>query len=137
MNAQDLAALLDHRQYGREITRDESRKAAEHGLVVVYGASDDLIEFEGAISDEQGASNKSLHYLSGDGLLRSECDEDECPYFARLIESAKTVQAMWDSEGFSWTYVTDIPHATFVVLEDSEKYCRGIVFALADVGGAA
>lgn len=135
MNAQDLAALLDHRQYGSEITRDESRKAAEHGLVVVYGASDDLIEFEGAISDEQGASDKSLHYLSGDGLLRSECDEDECPYFERMKESAKTVQALWDRDGFSWTYETDIPHASFVVLEDREKYCRGIVFSLSDLSG--
>jgi hypothetical protein len=41
---------------------------------------------------------------------------------------------LWAEEGdYSWTYATEIPHATFEVIEDDGPYCRGIVFALADV----
>ena len=37
----------------------------------------------------------------------------------------------------AWTYMTDIPHATFDVMDDGELYCRGIVFALADLTATA
>jgi hypothetical protein len=40
---------------------------------------------------------------------------------------------VWGKDDTSWSYETDIPHATFDVLEDGEVYCRGIVFALADL----
>ena len=41
---------------------------------------------------------------------------------------------MWSPEGeeLAWVYKTDIPHATFLIHDDDEKYCRGIVFRLAD-----
>ena len=34
----------------------------------------------------------------------------------------------------SWSYLTDIPHKTFDIMEDGEIYCRGIVFSLDDLG---
>jgi hypothetical protein len=40
----------------------------------------------------------------------------------------KTIEAIWGKDGYSWTYKTDIPHATFDIFEDGEKFCRGIVF---------
>ena len=33
----------------------------------------------------------------------------------------------------AWTYRTDIPHETFMIYEDGEPYCRGIVFNIDDV----
>lgn len=33
----------------------------------------------------------------------------------------------------TWAYVTEIPHETFMVYEDGESYCRGIVFSIDDV----
>jgi hypothetical protein len=45
-----------------------------------------------------------------------------------LKESAKTIEVVWDAEGYSWIYETEIPHAVFDILEDGEKFCRGIVF---------
>ena len=137
MNSKDLAALLDGREYGKEITRDEEAQAKADGLVVVYGASDDLMEFGGAISDELGASNGSLAYLTADGMLENACDDDGCPYFEKIKATAATIKAVWDRDGYSWIYETAIPHVTFEIFEDGETYCRGIVFALADVKGGA
>lgn len=133
MNAQELAAELNGRAYGEETTRVDDLSAKEAGLVIVFGASDDLMEFRGAINDEIGAGPDSIAPLTGAGLLTSDCDDDDCPYFKKLKRAAATIRAKWDIDGYSWTYETDIPHATFDILEDGEKYCRGIVFALSDV----
>jgi hypothetical protein len=48
-------------------------------------------------------------------------------------KTARKIEAVWAEDGYSWTYRTDIPHATFEITEDGEPYCRGIVFALADL----
>lgn len=134
MTTDELAAILNGREYRKEITRDEAHAAAESGLVVVYGASDDLMEFEGAISDELGAWEGATAYLTADGLLQNECPDEDCPYFEKQREKAATIKALWCAEdGYSWTFETEIPHATFDIVEDGEPYCRGIVFALADV----
>lgn len=134
MSPQELAALLNGREYRKEITAAEEVQARFHGLVVVYGASDDLVEFGGAIHDELGAYNGTTAYLTSDGLLQNECENDECPHFEKMKEKAATIDALWCAEdGYSWTYKTEIPHATFDIMEDGGPYCRGIVFALADV----
>lgn len=54
MTAAELAALLNGREYRKEMSRDEEQVAKAAGLVVVFGASDDLMELRGAISDEVG-----------------------------------------------------------------------------------
>jgi hypothetical protein len=135
MNAKDLAAQLNGIQYPVRIPKTLTDAAKAAGLVIVYGASDDLMEFEGAIYDELGAYEGATAYLDSSGLLQNDCDNDECPHFEKLKEKAATIEAVWDGgTGYSWTYKTEIPHETFDVLEDGEPpYCCGIVFALADV----
>lgn len=135
MSPQELAALLTGREYPFYPSKDGSAAQAKAaGLVVVYGASDDLMEFAGAIDDELGAYDGTTAYLTSAGLLTSDCSDAACPYFAKLKESAATIEALWCAEdGYSWTYKTEIPHATFEIIEDGEPYCRGIVFSLADV----
>lgn len=101
----------------------------------MFGASDDLIEFRGAIHDELGAPTTA--YLTSEGLLQNECDSSECPHFEKMKAKAATIEALWcKEEGYSFTYKTDIPHETFEIVEDGEPYCRGIVFSLSDVAGA-
>lgn len=134
MNTKELAALLTGREYGQEITPAESIVAMANGLVIIYGASDDLMEFDGAISDELGCYEGDTAYLTNEGLLKNECENDECPHFEKAKAKAATIEALWCAEpGYSWTYKTDIPHETFEIVEDGEPYCRGIVFALSDV----
>jgi hypothetical protein len=68
-----------------------------------------------------------------------ECDNEDCPYFEKLKQKAKTIEAIWcegDEEKenpISWTYETDIPHSTFGIVEDDEIYCIGIVFSINDL----
>lgn len=131
MTKEELATLLNGRQYGEEITPEEEAEAKAAGLVVIFGASDDLMEFRGAINDEAGVYDGTTVYLTPKGLLANECGHAGCPYFEEIREAITVIiEALWDSEGYSWVYETEMPHATFDILEGDEKYCRGIVVEL-------
>jgi hypothetical protein len=138
MDAKELAAKIHGIEYPGRFSKDLLAQAKADGLVIVYGASDDLMEFEGALYDEIGAYDGGKAYLNGKGLLENECGNDECPHFKRIREKAVTIEAMWcERDGVSWTYKTAIPHETFDILEDGDLYCRGIVFAMADLAALA
>lgn len=133
MTPQEAAAKLDGRQYRKEMPDGFAKQLKAAGLVAVYGASDDLMEFEGAIRDEVGCYDGGTAFLTPAGLLTNECENKECPHFLKLKEAATPIHANWDDGGFSWRYETSIPHAKFIIKEDDDNYCEGIVFALADV----
>jgi len=128
MTTNELATILNNREYRNEITKEESLLAKNNNIVIVFGASDDLMEFRGAINDELDAYEGTTAYLNADGLLLNECNDERCPYARKLAAQAKTIKSIWDKDGYSWVFETDIPHLTFDVLEDGEKYCRGIIF---------
>lgn len=133
MTPKEAAQRLDGGEYRNEGSRELFAEMKAAGLVALYGASDDLMEFNGAIHDEVGAWDGGTAYLTRQGLLQNDCDDDACPHFKRLQKQATPLHAKWDVDGFSWVYETAIPHETFVINEDGEPYCRGIVFALAHV----
>lgn len=134
MTQKAIAELLNDRQYTEEISAEIKEALANTDIVVVFGASDDLMEFRGAIYDEVDCYDGGKAYLDSDGLLENKCDEDDCPYFQEKKNSAVVIEALWClEEPYSWTYKTDIPHTTFNIHKDDELYCRGIVFNLSDV----
>lgn len=137
MTAKEFAAGLSGRDYGNEITPFEEKRAKELGLVVVYGYSDDNVEFRGAIDDEVAAFNGITVHLNKGGLLfvpSPECTSDECPYLRQAMQSAKSIKAVWHDGGNPcWTFETDIPHETFNIYEDGELFCVGIVFSVEDL----
>ncbi len=139
MTAKELAEMLSGREYGGEISNREAQSAKEADLVVVYGYSDDNVEFDGAIQDEVGAYNGTTIYITCGGILRNpDCDRDDCPYFVQEREKAKTIKAVWhDKGGPCWTFETDIPHETFTIVEDGEPWCIGIVFSMECLGNCA
>ncbi|PIG25825.1 hypothetical protein CLU93_5465 [Janthinobacterium sp. 35] len=134
-----LAGLLTGREYGKEIAKEEELQAKAAGLIVIFGASDDLMEFRGFVDDERGAPTIAL--LDAKGLLpfREDIQHDDDAlkdYFTRAPQ-VRAVDALWAKEdGYSWTYRTDVPHATFEIVEDGEPYCRGIVIDVADLAPA-
>lgn len=78
MKKEELAAMLNGREYRNEITREEAAEAKAAGLVVVYGASDDLMEFEGAIRDELGCYDGGTAFVDKKGLLdRGQIDDGD------------------------------------------------------------
>jgi hypothetical protein len=136
ITAKELAERLTGLEYPVRIPAELAKQAKESGLVIVYGASDDLMEFEGAISDEVGAYEGATVEVDHKGIIPAYDDIDKedktamKDYFAREGKGAK-IAALWCAEpGYSFTYKTSIPHATFEITEDGEPYCRGIVFAL-------
>lgn len=134
MNAKELAEKLNGCEIGNETTKEIESIAKENDLVIVFGASDDLIEFRGAIDEELGAQNGTKVKLNADGLLLTKCDNNDCPYFAQLmVKSTLFIEVLWCDDDIDWTYKTNIPHETFDVIEDDRKYCRGILFSLQDL----
>lgn len=138
MNKTQLAESLDGIEYPIRIQPNILKQAAASGLVIVHGASDDLIEFGGAISDEAGAYNGAEVLIDKDGVIGDfgdvEHEVEACREWLERSLNARKIYALWCKEdGYSWTYKTDIPHDTFEVMEDGEHYCRGIVFSIADL----
>lgn len=130
-NKEALATVLNGRKYREETPREIILTAKESNLVIVFGASDDLMEFRGAINDEFGCYDGGTAYITGNGLL--ELCECECKYYEKAKETAIPIEALWDKNEWAWEYKTDIPHATFEIYEDNKPYCKGIVFSLDDI----
>lgn len=130
MTPKEAAERLDGGQYGQEGSRELWSQMKDSGLVAVYGGSDDLMEFEGAIYDEIGCYGGGSVKVTPKGLL----DPDDDIYSRAEKEAFPTIKALWcPDDRISWAYETSIPHEQFEIWEDGEIYCRGIVFALADV----
>jgi len=126
-----IASLLDGMEYGHQIPKDIRALAKANRIVIVYGASDDLMEFDGAIIDERGAYNGGVAYINADGLYSPDERCLDCKHTKAAFAVSQIITAIWCGEnGYSWEYKTNIPHTTFEILEDREKYCRGIVFCL-------
>jgi hypothetical protein len=138
MSKEELAKLLNGREYPNEITYLERAQAKEQGLVVLIGGSDDLACFHGAIEDEADCVGGGDIFVMPGGVLEAH-DDCDCKFcgIKDAKEKARKVEAVWDEEGYSWVYKTDIPHASFDVMEDGGKYCRGIVFSISDLEVAA
>jgi hypothetical protein len=136
MNAQQFAAMLGSREYRNELNRTEFHLAKENRLVVVYGASDDLVEFAGVWNDEIGSGDGDIIYLDKNGPI--EDDGCDCPFAEKarklIHDSARRIKVNWNTDPkFTWTFETDIPHAIFDVYEDDEGFCRALVFSLDDM----
>ena len=141
MSPKDIAEKLNGVEYNREFFKHIEAVAAEakqHGIVIVYGASDDLMEFEGAFREELGAPCEAKIGRSGPLTLWSEIDHDDIEdardYFNAEREAKWSIASLWCKEpDISWTFQTDIPHETFNIMEDGGVFCRGVVFSLNDL----
>lgn len=91
-------------------------QAKTAGLVIVFCASDDLIEFEGAIYDEAGVFDGCDIYINKDGVNCGDFhDNDRC------------IKVKWVG---SWWYSTNIPNEKFEIYDDGIEYCEGMVFSI-------
>ncbi len=132
MTPKELADKLDGREYLKEITKQEEEEAKASGLYVLFAQSDDLVEIRGIEEDELGAP--CTLYFNEHGLLQNECEERDCPYFARERQKAIPVVVKWCEPDYpSWTFWAAIKHETFRIMEYGEVFCLGIVFSLKDV----
>jgi len=127
LTAEAFAKMIDGCSYGKELTKEQRQLAKENGLVVVYGASDDLMEFDGAIYDEMDCYGGCTAFLHREGFLKSpDCDCEECEYFKNYVrQNYRSITSFWCREdGYAWTYETEIPHATFEIWDEGERFTR-------------
>lgn len=128
MDIKEFAKSLNGREYKYpQFTKEEIQIAKDNGFVIVYGASDDLMEFDGAIYAEADCYDGGKVYFDKTGAVLDDDDEG--------FENSKCIEAIWSNEvnKAAWSYKTDIPHETFMIYEDELPYCEGIVFNIKDI----
>jgi hypothetical protein len=104
---------LNGEEYPLTVSDGMQAYCADNGIVIVFGQSDDLMEFNGAIDDEIGAYEGGVIYINDKQLDHTE---------------GLKIEALWCDGDIAWTYKTEIPHETFDIMEDGEVFCKGIIF---------
>lgn len=140
---ESIAQLLNGRSMGHEIEATEEVFIKASGLVVAFGYSDDCVELRGAISDEVSAYDGTTFHVTKEGVApiwregEQKTFKEAVKYFANNKLPGADIEAVWGpknlSLNLSWAFNTELPHATFDILEDGEPFCRGIVFSLEDL----
>ena len=98
--------------------------------MIVYGCSDDLMEFEGAIRDEGGCFDGGRVFFNHDEVYQGY-NKEKYPYWINAVWCGGEKDA--DGQKITWTYETEIPHESFMIYEGGEPYCRGVVFNIFDL----
>lgn len=137
MTKEQLAEQLDGHEYGVGFTEQIVNEAKINGLVICYGASDDLMELEGAIRDEFNCYEGGTAKIDREGILPAwedvqDDEQDAEKYFIRK-RHARTIKVIWGQGQYSFHYHTAIPHACFNIMEEGDFYCRAIVFLVDDL----
>lgn len=135
LTIKEVVSIIDNVEYPPRFTRSFIRQVESSGIVIVYGLSDDLLEFQGAIDDEIGACDGVEVLVSKNGVLPARDDIDTDEEMAQYLEdkaNGQAVEAIWGND-VSWTIKTNIPHEKFHIMEDGEVYCLGVVFKMDDL----
>lgn len=124
MNIKDFANHLGTRPMGDEVPYYLVCEAQRLNYLVIFGVSDDLVEICGKHHYEFDAFRPTTLYVTKNRVYSAD---ETHPATAKPIHveySAPTVQ-----NPALWKFTTDIPHATFDVIEEGESgiFCRGIV----------
>lgn len=105
------ASALDGSEYRNVPPPEFEEELKAQGIAVFYGASDDLLEADGAIYDEWG----------GNGRVN----------FEKGVVTSIFTQRM---DLPDWLIFASVPYRTFRVMEDGRVQCIGIVVHASDLG---
>ena len=139
MTKEQFAAMLNGRQYGDEITKEECQLAKGCDLLVAFGYSDDNIELRGIIEDEIGAwEGLTLHIFltaNTDKTIYHKAGHEPSPFASFLQLKPLTIEAIWcpDNLDTSWLIKANVDCANFDIFEDDDLFCRGIVLDKKDI----
>lgn len=110
----------------------------DKGVVVIYGHSDDCIEFDGAIYDETYSTNISV-IKDKDGFKIKNRHKKEWPkvwafFYPSLRETAKHFDGTLDpGDRISWLFDINIPHRKFKFEKEGNSFDCGLVFSLNEI----
>lgn len=119
MTRAEWIKIFNNIEYPADEIWNMRKQLDEDDVIVVYGASDDLIEFVGAINDEGGCFEDETFYINQGGLT---------------TDSKNYIKVHHPKEGTAqFEYETNIPCEWFNILEDGCLYCRGFIFNRGDL----
>lgn len=135
---EEVAAKLDYVQYGNEDACIDDAELKEKGIVVAYGAGDDIFVLRGAIDDEWSAYGGG-EWMWFRGTLVSEDDMQDInasiescgsrPF--SFIDGISLEFAPSEIPDLTWLVSASVPiKASFRIMEDEEAFCIGEVFYL-------
>ena len=145
ISAGALANYLNGKQYREEITEQEEKLAKDSNLVVVFGASDDLIEFRGAFYGEFGAGDnfyfdKEFKTIAEHNIFKLTEEHIARTNFGIYKFNAKFnlsnhILQEWCPKDIktSWRISANFKHYPFNVYDGEDLYCIGIVFNVNDL----
>lgn len=135
MEKDELAKILNGRQYNQEVTSEEAMQAFDSGLVIVFGR-DNLVVFRGTITGAVECSTNTVVKLNSKGIIDypknfESCSQ--CEYFEKRTKDSIQLTAVWNHNEFSWSYRIPVEHSEFIIYEGGIPYCKGIIFKLSDL----
>lgn len=142
MTKEEFAEMLDGSEYPFNLSPDNRKLAKAFRFLVVNGASDDLVEFDGIFAEELNAYQGTTAHVTIEGELLPEVTEDDAEVLKKhgvldyvqddLRTEAIKIEAEFEppDSDYAWLIKTEAPHAEFDIMEDGEKFCRGIVLQL-------
>lgn len=131
MELKKFAEMLEGKPYEYpQFSREEIQIAKDNNFVIVYGASDDLVEFDGAICDEGDCweGGKILvEAIPGGGVVHKPV---KTPTFVFNLEIKWCKDKDENGNIIPWTYDVPIEHENFMIYEDEKPYCQGFIFKI-------
>lgn len=129
MQIEALSGSLGGNEYGCEIFSGQEIYAKKNGLVVVFGRSDNLIIFKGAIDCAIAFEEDKELQITSAGTIES--------VFQKMVMSKKrTIKAnIHKTEKHKWMFWTKVCHNAFDIVLLDHVYSQGIVFSLNDFKG--
>ena len=128
MTLKEFAEKLENQPYRGFPDENLAQLAKENDIVILYGASDDLIEADGAIRDElsKWAPNKwsKTFYITKNKSLSFSKTANCLQYRFKVF---------WGSDDWTWRFTTGVQHEVFHLYDDDYAFCEGIIFYLKDL----
>lgn len=123
-NIQEIAAKINGREYREEMTKEIIEELKAEGLIAVFGASDDLCEFRGALEDELDAWEGATFLWDGSLFINNN---DEAANLSK--KDCFYIEQTWcPDDKKSWGFETNIPGAAkFEIKEGEDTYGEGLV----------
>lgn len=97
--------------------------ADKSGLIIIEGASDDLVNCFGVIGGSLEVGHGSHFYVSSQGYIATR---------NRKFEDSNRVNVIQGGD-FYWSYKSKIPHLTFDTYECGKPWCRGLIIDIKDL----
>ncbi len=145
MKIEEFVKQLNVDEYPFVLTGEQREICKANNWLVVYGYSDDIVEYDGLFHDETYADNgKTDIPFDKSGLIqrpdfeRYEFELDEYDIeFEKYLERKKNalkIDALWcPDSSCSWEIQTKVKHHKFNIMEDGEIFCKAIVIDFNDL----